>query len=930
MHSQPSNIDDSWFWESEKTQSSTSSKENEAVAVEPVEPAKARSHADVDRVVEKLRRSLEEKDAQLQRLTDENLEMNEKLKRLHLNAVEVEKKIELLDLQHSEEMASLIDIRDDLQKRVDVLSSGERQKSTDAEQRLAKALEENERLAKETEDLKASVKTKGDEVAELNKILEVCTSLEVDEAKRTSPSRDQQELEEIKARLAILNDVKAQYDANVQRVSAVVDEKAQLETTMAELKLENESLLREVRVTREAVEKLEVLQHTLDEINAEKEQNEQAFGTLQEDELMLQREFHQLKADNEKLATELKGKNKSQENQINSLQDKCERLKTQLSSSRADYDEMLTKQLETETALQDLQSTYDSLKTEAADVESRLVEENMLFQKKIIDTQSLLNSKVAAEKSTGETIKVEDLQKMIAESVNYVPEAGGSESPAQFIEAFLQSIKESRQHLVDIEKNRDDLMGQFEAATNEKASLQHECKTLRADLHHYEAEVAELMKNNGILLAELEKVKSGKLETISEQNEDNILRLEKQIEDYSKLNQTLEDEYENMQHRLEEKEEEKYELLEKISQLEEKLDSEQNARKALREQCENADLARTSAQLQLDLLTSDESSTEKTNFEEEIQRLWNQVADLESQLQNTSVDHAELVKKVKSLQDEKTSLLAEIEALRVESNKQKVEAATLKSKNEELESFVKEESSNLVNLCEKVNSLEQENESRQKECDRLTELLESKGREGQLEENEALLDLKQKLSETEAQYLAEVQELKAVADVLNKEKHELVAAVQLKHNENLQYHAKIQELNAALSNVQSALEQSQVNQTCANCDALNGQLSVHKKKIDELNDQIEFLKEKSDIMMKNLLIEQSNQKLAHQERSQLVEEKLQIAKDLERLRQHLIEMEDAHTQEMIEMQKTLEETRSEMTVMQEEARKSSTAYTSAR
>lgn len=942
MQSQTSNIDDSWFWESEKTQSSTSSKENETISstittVVATNSAAAASAAhsaeksnkneDDDRIVEKLRRALEEKDIKLQQLIDENVSMNDKIKQLHQNGFEIEKNIEQLDQQHNIEMESMIDIRNELQLKIDHLEkllSNEAEKSIDLESKLSNAFDENQQIATKSAELEKIVNEKCHEIKELNKILEVCDVLDVKDKKSPSPTSHQQELEEIKGRLSILNDVKAQYDANVQRLSAVVDEKAQLEKLMTKLQSDNEKLLHEVQVTREAVEKLEILQHTLDEINAEKDQNEQAFGALQEDELLLQREYQQMKVDNEKLTMELETNNNSQKQLIISLEEKCELFELQLKKLQSDYDEMLTKQLETETARNELQTAYDDLKSEASDLESRLVEENMIYQKKIIDTQNLLDQKQHSHESShsDSNISILELQKLIFDHLNYSgTDSNGNETPIQYFSTFLSSIKELQQHLVEIEKNRDELMEKFEQATKDRKNLQHECETLQADLHHYETEVNELMKNNGILLNELEKLKNGKLETISEQNEDNILRLEKQIEDYSKLNQSLEDEYENLQHRLEEREEEKYELLEKIAHLEEKLDMEQKNVKSVRAQWENTELARTNVQLQLDQMISNESVA--IEYQKKFDEKQNEIDSLNAQLEHSGADQSELVNKIKPLQDEKNELISQVENLQQLISKNKIESAKLQSKITEFENSIKEDATNAANLEEKIRTLELEKDNYVQECDRLAKLIEEEGVESQsTAETEIASDLRKQIEKLQSQHASAIQELKNVIDVLNKEKHELVIAIQLKHNENLQYHAKIQELTAALTAMQS--------QQCQNCDQINGQLTSNKAKINELIDQIEFLKEKSDIMMKNVLIEQSNQKLLQQEKAQLIEEKQQIGKDLERLREHLIQMEEAHTQEMIEMEKMLNETSNEMTVMQEEARKSSTAYTSAR
>lgn len=904
-----------------------------------------------DRIVDRLRRSLDEKDVQIQRLIDENVRLNETIDGM----VESERQqIEQLDQQHTEAVESLLIVKNELQTKCDQLQSEletlrddhsaialkleqleseheELRKShydmqenledhtIDYSAELAYKTEESHQRAKEIEQLKNELDAK---IKELNAALEDKDThsregsdkfelIDIDKEKVTSSStevsRRQHELDEINDRLSILNDIKDQYDANVVKLSTLIEEKNSMERQMAAMKSENERLLKEVQVTREAVEKLEILQQNLDEINSEKEQNEQAFVTLQEDELILQREFHQLKADKEKLVTELESAKISREAAIGSLEEECERLRSKLD---------------------ELQNAYDALKMTASDAESRLVEENMQLQKKIIDMQSRLNSQIsemASADAAASGISFEEIRKLISKHVSYAPSPNDGDSVESYLLGFLQTVKETYQHLSDIEKNRNDLMKQFEAVSNEKATLQHERKTLKADLHHYETEVAELMKNNEILLVELENVKTGKLETISEQNEDNILRLEKQLEDSNKLNESLEDEYENMRRQLDEKEEEKYELQEKITRLQEQLDAQKAMRKELEVRLEVVECERNELQTRS---TQESNSDASEILEVQLKQRNDEFATLTKQLENLSVDHASLVQKIEPLQEEKNALLAQVEELDRVLRKERNKFDSLQADYEELKQAPRgvddsavDELNNRINLikvkydekCDEFARAEERWASERAEKDTILEKL-----------NETVAELEQKLVASEATQLQATGELRQTVDRLMKEQHELIAAVQLKHNENVQYHAKIQELNQILATLQQA------KMHCDQCVLLGEQVTAYANEMTKLSDQIEFLKDKSDIMTKNLLIEQTNQKLLQQEKVELNESKQQLVKELNRLREHLIEVENAHTQEMVELQATLEETRHEMAAMQDEARKSNTAYTSAR
>lgn len=906
-----------------------------------------------DRIVDRLRRSLDEKDVQIQRLIDENLRLNETIDGM----VDSERQqIEQLELQHTEALEKLLADRNELQTKCERIQSelntvqsqhfGVVNKFEQLQSEHTELMKSNQELVSKCEDIEkdislqlaakvADIDQRANEIDQLKveldvKIKELNAALEdkdshsregsdkfelididkekVQAASSTEVTRRQHELDEINERLSILNDIKDQYDGNVVKLSTLIDEKNTMERQMAALKNDNDNLRKEMQVTREAVEKLEILQKNLDEINAEKEQNETAFVALQEDELILQREFHQLKADKEKLIADLESAKLSQETAIGFLDEKCIELKSKLD---------------------ELQGTYDTLKTTASDAEARLVEENMQLQKKIIDMQSQLNSRItemANADAAASGISFDEMRKLISKNVSYVPSPNGGDTVQSYLLGFLQTVRETYQHLGDIEKNRSDLMKQFEAVSNEKATLQHERKTLKADLHHYEKEVAELMKNNEILLVELENVKTGKLETISEQNEDNILGLEKQLEDCGKLNQSLEDEYENMRRQLDEKEEEKYELHEKIAHLQEQIEAQKANRKELETRLEAVEHERNELLLRLTQEAADSDISEA--FESKIQAQNDEIETLTKQLENLSVDHASLVQKIEPLQVDKKALTAQVEELERVLRNERNQLASLQAEYEDLKQAPKEVDISAVAQLEKrielitVNYDEKCQEFARAEERWASERAEWNATVAKL--NETIAELEQKYVTTEAGQSQVSGELQQTIDRLMNEQQELIGAVQMKHNENVQYHAKIQELNQMLATVQQA------KMHCDKCIQLGEQVTTYANELSKLNDQIEFLKEKSEIMTKNLLIEQTNQKLLQQEKVELNEAKQQLAKDLNRLRQHLIEMENAHTQEMIELQATLEETRNEMAAMQDEARKSNTAYTSAR
>lgn len=905
-------MEDSWFWESEKAVSSDSSKENDGATAAAVKASHtpmaddAKAISENPRVVDNLRRALDEKDVEIQRLLDENLNLNEKIKHLHRESIEQDKRLDELDQQHTEALQNLVLIKNELQQNVATLKTeldgmrkenaalhGKLQSLTEDHSDLEAAnrettakMEQLDAIHKESieeserkiEELQTQLNAKSAEIGELNAMLEEKDAhsrdgsdkfelIDLEKEKMTSSmeiNRLQTELDEINERLAILADIKDQYDSNVVKLSSVATEKNVLEEQVKKLTIENQRLLNEMHVTRESVEKLEVLQKTLDEINMDKEQNELTFVNLQDDDQLLQEEFNKLRADKEQLeSTRL-----TMDEQIFELETKCAKLEEKLSESTQAHEQMQLEHGECAHRINELQTMYDKLKSKAVNLESSLVEENMKTQKQVIDLQSALNSKNANESASAtpqdNAITFDELRSIVSKTLSYETSTANN-TLKLYLDAFLRSVKETYQHLSDIESNRDKLMKQFETVSTEKATLQHEFKTIKADLHHYENEVAELMKNNGILLNQLESIKAGKLETILEHNEDSILHLETQLDDTNQLNASLQDQYTNLTHKLDENEEEKYELAEKVATLQQQLDQ---------------------------MRTDDSKLAMKKGFDEKLQGQNDKIAELTKQLDDLHLQGAEnerLFQEIEQLKESKQSSDDALELLRKD-------FADLEDDFQRVENALEED---------KIKYL------------------------AQIDDLNGTIEKLQQHDEQQTQ--TQQDELQQKIDVLSKERHELVNAIQVKHNENIQYHAKIQELNQILMNLQQTLAtQNQQLANCASCAKLTEKLAALHNEITHLTEQVTCLKEKSDILSQNLLVEQNNQKILAQEKIQLHEEKQSLAKDLNRLREHLIEMENGHTAEMIELQNMLQLTQQELSAMQDEARKSNTAYTSAR
>uniref|UniRef100_A0A6E8VGP6 GRIP domain-containing protein n=1 Tax=Anopheles coluzzii TaxID=1518534 RepID=A0A6E8VGP6_ANOCL len=235
---------------------------------------------------------------------------------------------------------------------------------------------------------------------------------------------------------------------------------------------------------------------------------------------------------------------------------------------------------------------------------------------------------------------------------------------------------------------------------------------------------------------------------------------------------------------------------------------------------------------------------------------------------------------------------------------------------------INEDHASLVRKLQQLQHTSSENvRTWESKLNEMRQLLEA--RESELEqarESTAAAEQQQQLAAESERYRAELEQQREALESLTQQKENLVQLVTTKHNESVQYHAEIQRLNQLLQ-----AETERAAPACPDCPALREKLHEHER----LTDQIQFLREKSDILTANLMTEQSNQRQALQEKQLLIEQRDGLQRDLERLRQHLLEIEEAHTQETVELQRRYDDTRQQLASLEREVKQSTNALTSA-
>lgn len=680
----------------------------------------------------------------------ENAIVNEKLNQITAENKELNSNIEELDKQHDIAVERILEMKNDVQDKYgklkeefdEILKNNE--ESYDKEKNKWK--KENEKVLEDYSILEKKFK-------ELEKIIEDVSFEKRKEVNNTVFDFDQK-IEELK-----VDNTKIQED-----FVALQEDNLNLQREFTVLKKQNEN------------------------ISVEKNKIQEDLTALQKDDLLLQKKLEEVKT--EKLRIErdfIDYKNqKGTENYV----EKVEAEMKNVAETKKVLEENLQKLQSELTSIQDKLTENDiAYKNRVQDLESQNNSMHVELQKQVIDLQSSLNNKMIEGNSTT-GVSFDQLKILLRNYMNY---DGKSIDEKNYLEDFLKSIRDLPAKVELLEKKWSSSSKEISNLNEINSKILHEKETVQADLMHYEIECSELMKNNEILLNEIDNLKCGKLETIHENSEDSLVILEKQLEDCSNLNQSLEDEYLEVSQKIEFIENEKLDMRNKISVLEKDLDEKNLILKEYQEQIQNLKI-------------------EKSNFIFEVNEL-------------------------KSYAENKL---------------------------EENQNFIENHQS-----------------------------------------NEELLALNQSI------------------DSLTNEKNNLINLVTLKHNESVQYHKEIQRLNQLLQQ-----QQSQTN--CEKCIQLEEEISSLRIDGEKMSDQIKFLREKSDILTTNLITEQNHQKILNLDKHELNEQKNSLIKDLDRLRLHLIEVEQAHTEETVLLQKLIDDNQSKLIMIEEDVKKSSTAYTSAR
>lgn len=818
-------------------------------------------------VIEKLRLQIGDRESKVKSLNVENAVLNEKLKHLNAENQQLNKSIEELDLQHQLAIEKVLEVKNSLQEKFTIASA------------------ENEMFKVQVKKYHDTLDTKDAENSDLKA-----------------------QLEKQKESNAEFMEIAKKYEQQIEKLSA--------------LNIEYEEEIVELKNIPEQV------------------------AIVSNDECL--RKINTLLNNNFKLSEEYIDEEHFTKN-----------ITQWMSSTSAKLREMdfeISKLIDENKHIKDEAAKYtlerDALKSELINYEIECTE--------LLKSNNILMADIENLRTSGigklETIMENDGDDEETDGFTYTTTTSIANKSLNVDEEF--SAIKSKLEATEVE--RGEYLDQIQTLKNQLSENVTRCKSYQQEIDNLENEKCNYLfelnelkseEERNILQKELKCSKEREVELSKrldevEREKEELLRkyneLQCSTDAISTQTRTLE-EKENeltkalsemerlntMREQLNELESVKLEMLQRLRESDEALQQLNAERDLLEHKCEELSktynsnlecLQKSNQQVQelqqklLETSVADELNVKISNLEEIVSGLSKERDDLKllhdeslvnlekikNQLENSSIENIlksqleeslDIIKKEKEELQEKFNL--NLESLQKSINEN--EALEMK-----ISSVTDEFNYKITHLEKSIEALNNEKEELQKSFEKNLENLKKS--------NELVEELQRNLSHSAVvdELKLKISSLEESIEAVTKEKDNLVSLVTTKHNENVQYHNEILRLNQILQHDEK-----------------------REMENEELSDQIKFLREKCDLLAQNLLQEQSNYRLLQQEKNDAVEMNNTLNKDIERLRQHLLEVADAYTFEQVSLQKQVDDYREKLMSVEADAKQSSTAYTSA-
>lgn len=921
---------DSWFWEPETNTASSTKNASPAEAETDLTtiPLDSNDHDIIDR----LRQQLNENESKVKSLSVENAVLNEKLKHLNAENQELNKSIDELDWQHQIAVEKVLDVKNSLQVK------------------LNEALEDLKSFDQQKEEL----------------ITKYHNALDAKDAEKVSLIS---QLDQLKAEKEEMTSVAKKYELQIEEyVETMQNYESEISDLKATVKNHNENS--PSSINNECLLKINSLLNSNFKLNEEFINEEHFMEMLTKWMSSTSLKIREMDFDISKLIDENKHikdeatkhiqERDALKSELINYEIECSELMKNNNILRADIENLrMGGKLETIMENDDdeeadgiisvtasnkiVDDEYDSVKNKLETAEIERTE----YYDQIQSLKNQLAENVARCKSYQE--EIENLEN---EKCNYLFELNElkSEEERNILQKELKYYKDREIELTnkldDIEKERNELQRKYDELQNAtSASTETTVEESHKLLSEKESELSKAL---------------GELERLKEMNEqlnelENVkLQMTQKLNANEKLLGQLQTEKESLLSKCDELKkinDSNLENLKKsndqVQELQKKL-LESTGTEELKAKIES--LQESSAKMIVEKQFFEDQALEMTmqnqSLDEAIQSLTKQNEELEISIKNLSTEKEFLQQSFSKLSQDNQALLAQTELLMTEKQALLTENRLILSKYEDIKKVNDANVESLQNSSQQIQALQSkllDASSSQELITKIESLEESiaalaKDKESLLTENQSLVvkcneltsvnnvnlenirksteqvqELQNRLSE-----IGNVEELKKklaaleeAALAFGQEKEGLITLVTTKHNENVQYHNEILRLNQLLQDESKKAELTQSEAT------------------EQLNDQIKFLREKCDLLAQNLLQEQNNYRLLLQEKNDAVEMNNTLNKDIERLRQHLLEVADAYTFEQVSLQKQVEEYKGKLMAVEADAKQSATAYTSA-
>ncbi|XP_017852172.1 thyroid receptor-interacting protein 11 isoform X2 [Drosophila busckii] len=755
------------------------------------------------------------------------------------------------------------------EQAVQLSSSGLKEQLSELEQRLR--ISESEK-----EQLQLELQRKLQQLMLQNQELKL--SAEADQ--ETHANDLEQQLGALRAQNLLL---RQELDANIAQAKfrqAIAEEKQEITDLDVDLD-ENElrTLLEKLRADS-SEQTLERVYQQLNERWTRLELSEQRLSELQDQQLIVEHEKKTLEADISQYILQCDELMKNNELLLNEL-DKFKRNKLE---TIEEHHEQTIMQLELQ-----LEEARQQLK-QAAGQEAPSSGELQRIEQLLREVQMLQEEKCELEAQMEQLrlqLEERDVRKTVAQQLES-QQAEQLQSKKQCIDELEQQAVQAKESSAQLQLELQQVREQLQTSSANETEQQKQLQQQKQQLAKQQAQLKQCKEQLDKLNAQLQEHAALEMQ---------VKQLKQELQGSEQQHIAEESQVKQLQQQLQNKEQHIAELSLKLHEhetlMQQKEQSEQRIEELLLK------LKAQSAQPQ------PEMKQLKTQLHEKEQR----IEELNMALKDYGKQHKsnllELLMELKQLKETRPNQpqIEQLEAQLAEKEQRMEELNTQLTEHAEQVAQIQQQKEQRI--AELELELQQLKETQTTASQPQTEQCQAQLQEQTLRVEEQTIELQQLQAELSAvkQQLAEQQ---TQLEQLNAEKLELIKAVQQKHAENTQYYAEIQRLQP-----------------------LETHLAELLKEREQLRDQITFLKEKSDILTTNLLTEQSNQRLLQQQQSESQDQQLNVQKDLERLRAHLLEVEELHTQETVELQRELEDSRIKLAALQQEVSKSSTAYTSA-